>query len=526
MPSPELLNPPRKPLPAGRRLLLLSHHFPPGQGTGALRWEKMAAHAAERGWGLDVITVHPSSLPSADFARLAALPEGTRVYGVRVPPDRLRRWEDAAHALVRRIVPKRGVAGDRKVDRKSESGSESRSGAEAESRSGSRSEARSGSKSESRSESKSKSDARSEAKSDAADADLAWRRDLRWSAGPAGVARALRAWRSFGEEWGWAREAAEAASSIVDPDVHAAVVTCGPPHMVHVAGRRVAVRAGLPLVMDLRDPWSLAPAVFRAVGSPLWYRLAERHERRAVDAAALVACNTGALSDAMRARYPEAAARIVTVMNGCDDEALPSRREDGRFVVAYAGNIYIDRDPRPLFRAAARVAHEEGLAPGRFALEFVGHADAFGGVPLLDLARAEGLDGYVTIHPRRPRAEALALLARASVLLSLPQGVDLAIPSKLFEYVQFPAWILALAARGSATEQLLRGSGADVVEPGDEDAIAGALRERFRRWARGERPRPLNEGGRFGRRRQADVLFAELERRIGPPAAEIRGRAA
>jgi hypothetical protein len=113
------------------------------------------------------------------------------------------------------------------------------------------------------------------------------------------------------------------------------------------------------------------------------------------------------------------------------------------------------------------------------------------------------------------------------VLLSLPQGVDLAIPSKVFEYMQFPAWLVALATRGCATERLLRGTAADVVEPGDEDALARVLLDRYRQWARGERPRPVNADGRFSRRRQADLLFDAIEARTGVPSAGARrGRAA
>ncbi|HEX6912096.1 MAG TPA: hypothetical protein VF142_16965, partial [Longimicrobium sp.] len=353
-----------------------------------------------------------------------------------------------------------------------------------------------------------------------------WRADLRWSASPRALARAYRAWRAFADEDAWARAAERAARQVVDPAVHRAVVTCGPPHMVHGAGARVARAHGLPLVMDMRDPWSLAPATLRATGSPLWYALAERHERAAVDAAALVVANTAAAAQALRAAHPRAAERVVAVMNGCDDEPLPARREEGRFVVAYAGSIYIDRDPRALFRAAAAVIRETGIGPERFGLEFIGHADAFGGTPLRALAEAEGIGPYVAVHPRRPRGEALQMLAGASVLLSLPQGVDLAIPSKLFEYMQFPAWVLAMADAGSATERLLRGSGADVVAPGDEAALAAALGARLAQWTAGERPSPLNADGRFGRRRQAQSLFDAIEARTGAPGAPRQGRAA
>lgn len=32
------------------RLLLLRYHFPPRQSAAALRWQKLAGHAADRGW--------------------------------------------------------------------------------------------------------------------------------------------------------------------------------------------------------------------------------------------------------------------------------------------------------------------------------------------------------------------------------------------------------------------------------------------------------------------------------------------
>jgi glycosyltransferase involved in cell wall biosynthesis len=495
MPPPELLNPPAEPAPWNpARLLLMSWHFPPGQGAGALRWQKLAALAAERGWALDVVTAHPDSLTSSDASRLRELPPGTRVFGIHPPARPLRAAAGRGLAVIRRSAWNASPVTPSPVHPFTPSPAHPFTP--------------------------------SPAHPSPPDAGLAWRADLRWSASPRALARAYRAWRAFADEGAWARAAERATRAIIDPAVHRAVVSCGPPHMVHGAAARVARAAGLPLVMDMRDPWSLAPATLRATGSPLWYALAERHERAAVDAAALIVTNTAAAAEALRAAHPRAADRIVAVMNGCDDEPLPARREEGRFVVAYAGSIYIDRDPRALFRAAAAVIRETGIGPERFGMEFIGHAEAFGGTPLRALAEAEGIGGYVAVHPRRPRGEALRMLAGASVLLSLPQGVDLAIPSKLFEYMQFPAWVIAMAVPGSATERLLRGSGADVVAPGDEAALAAALRARLAQWTAGERPRPLNADGRFGRRRQAEVLFGAIEARTGAPGAARRGRAA
>src|SRR5687768_15670794 len=62
------------------RLLLIAYHFPPAQSAGALRWEKLAGYAVERGWGLDVIAIDPQDAQTLDWNRLTALPKGVRIY--------------------------------------------------------------------------------------------------------------------------------------------------------------------------------------------------------------------------------------------------------------------------------------------------------------------------------------------------------------------------------------------------------------------------------------------------------------
>jgi hypothetical protein len=136
----------------------------------------------------------------------------------------------------------------------------------------------------------------------------------------------------------------------------------------------------------------------------------------------------------------------------------------------------------------------------------------FGGAPVGELARQEGVLDYLTIHPRVPRADALRLMSRASVLVSLPQEVDLAIPSKIFEYMQFPARLLALAKPGSATAELLCTTEAVVASPDDVDAITNAIHDGWREFNAGRSPQPINRDGRFGRQAQARILFNALDR--------------
>ena len=107
------------------------------------------------------------------------------------------------------------------------------------------------------------------------------RSEIRWR--PRGwrdVARAYFAWLDYAVTGLWARHAARCAIKLFDPDVHRAVISCGPPHMAHDAGRIVSRATRLPFVMDLRDPWSLMQRLPEAMASPVWFRLAARHERR------------------------------------------------------------------------------------------------------------------------------------------------------------------------------------------------------------------------------------------------------
>ncbi|HEV2132558.1 MAG TPA: hypothetical protein VGR27_15695 [Longimicrobiaceae bacterium] len=455
---------------------------------GALRWQKLARHAEVRGYGLDVVTLDPSCLTKADYTRLHELPAGTRVFGFPEPHFRLQALEDAALALRDRV---RSLAGR-------QAGSSDPAGEGAAS----------------------------------SRPDSLPREEVRWlPLAPREAIRAYFAAKDYALHGSWVRRAARLGESLASRQAYTAVVSCGPPHMAHEAGRRLSVRTDLPLVMDLRDPWSLWQRLPEAIASPVWLSLARRYERRAVDRASLVVMNTLPACRAMQDRYPEAAKRIIAVMNGYDADPVPAANQGSRFTVGYAGTIYIDRDPRPLFRAAAQVIRELELDPAKFGIELMGDVHSFQELRVEDIAREEGIPEFLRVHAPRLRQEALEFLATAALLVILPQDSDLAIPSKVFEYMQFDAWILALAHPGSAIELTFRDSAIDVVAPDDLPGLTEVLRERYLQHLRGMRPSRDDGLERFSRRAQAQILFEALETRLGetssararrPPAPPAR----
>jgi glycosyltransferase involved in cell wall biosynthesis len=247
------------------------------------------------------------------------------------------------------------------------------------------------------------------------------------------------------------------------------------------------------------------------MASPLWYRFARRQEQRVVSKAALVTMNTDPGREAMQALYPDFAERFTTIRNGCDDDVMPALRRDGVFRIRFAGSIYIDRDPRLLFRAAARVVAALRLTPEQFLIEFVGEVDRYAGTSTITIAEEEGVAQYVRVGGPLRRKEVLEFLGAATVLLSLPQDSAYAIPAKIYEYMKAGAWMLVLAPPHGATARLLENTEADVLDPADVDGMARAIRLRFEQFARGELPKPVGRDGRFDRRAQSEALMNLIE---------------
>jgi hypothetical protein len=239
-----------------------------------------------------------------------------------------------------------------------------------------------------------------------------------------------------------------------------------------------------------------------------------------VHAARLVVLNTEPLLRDMQREYPEAKGRMIAALNGADEEVLPAQRYGRRFTLAFAGTIYVDRDPRPLLRGARRVVDELALTPADFGIDFIGNVEGYGGVPIPEMAREEGVGDFVTVGGPRPRREALDFLAGAQMLVSLPQDGKHQIPAKIYEYLNFPAWLLVFAQPESAPDLLLRGTSADVLPLDDEARTAAVIRERYLEYRRGERPSAINADGRFSRAKQAAVLLDAVERCLADRAGE------
>jgi hypothetical protein len=435
---------------SSRRVLLLTASYPPRTEVGAARWEGFTPFLVNAGWGVDVVIEAPSDAVAQDWERLARLPSDVRVLGTA---HRRPWWHQA---IIRARAPfKRNGSG---------------------------------------------SDGHAESYSYVA-ASPTLRTGLREAVGAA-----VHSWQSRQG----VVDLTQVAGALAD-ERHRVVISSGPPHFTHVAAAQVARRHRIPHVIDLRDPWALPNTASRLERMLPDMQLTQ-HEAPTLASAALIITNTAAAERVLIDRFPELRDRIRCMPNGSDVEPVSGDvlTRPARFQIAHCGSLYLDRDPRPFLRAVGRVRAQLGLGPDDLKVVFMGAPARVAGRSLTELAAEAGLDGLFEERAAGTRDEARQLLRESTMAVAFQGETRTQVPAKVFEYVAFPVWLLALVGSESATADMVANSDAIVLDIDDEAGTAQAIESCYRQFRNSIVPRPVGYDGRFSRARQADRLLAEL----------------
>ncbi len=439
------------------RALLLSYHFPPSQAAGAHRWGAFTHVGVRRGWSFDVIAATPGYDPAIHAPR-----ERQSEIRVHVVPPRI----GALAATAGRVARAVGSARRNRVETEAV------------------------------------------AALSVIPAQVVRRADVSNRVSIENARKAFRVLIHYSTDFAWMRDAEKIGSRLASTSKYDVVISSGPPHLAANAARRISEHFGIPLVVDFRDPWSQIDMLHTDVASPLHFALADFFEQKSVARASLAVMNTDAAARVMREKYPEKT--VVTVRNGFDRSAPPANHQT-KFVAIFAGEIYLDRDPRPLLTALQLAASRSNIARENFVLRFIGSENHFGGTSLQSLALAAGVGDLVEVTSQLKRDLLHQQMASAALLVNLPQGARLCIPSKIYEYLNFPSWILAMEPAVSATRDLLSQTSAHVLDPADVEGIARVIQTRFEQYQAGIRPKAIGGTGEFSAEKQASQFFDALE---------------
>lgn len=283
-------------------------------------------------------------------------------------------------------------------------------------------------------------------------------------------------------------------------------------------------QTGLPLVLDLRDPWALDET---RIYPTRWHARQDLAAMaRALGAADLVVMNTPQAESRVRGHFRlSEKTRLITITNGYDEEDFagssavqPPERDVLRIVhtgmfhselarvwddlharrglmnrIKYARrpiNLWT-RTPRYLLEALARVTTEGTIPAGKVELVLVGDQSE-GDRALIaasPVAKMVRLLGY------RSHVESVGWLRSADVLFlplhtPLDGGPALIVPGKAYEYLGSGRAILAMGPPGDMRSFVQQAKAGRAIGGEDVAAAAGALGEFYKAKVAG---RPLAE---------------------------------
>ena len=255
------------------------------------------------------------------------------------------------------------------------------------------------------------------------------------------------------------------------------VLATSPQFLVATAGWALSRMKGVPFVLEVRDLW---PDSIVAVGalperSP-WIRVLRRLERFVYRQADLVVSVTRSFVPHLTAN---GARRVAVIPNGADPEqfrveepreALRERHGlGGRFVAVFAGTLGMAHGLETVLDAAERLRDDP-----RFLFWLVGE-----GARRAELESEAARRGLANVRfegqVERGRIPGVLAASDAALVLLRPTPLfETVLPSKMFEAMAAGCPIV-LGVRGEAKEVLHASGGGIAIEPGDAQALVGAL---------------------------------------------------
>lgn len=255
----------------------------------------------------------------------------------------------------------------------------------------------------------------------------------------------------------------------------------GPPTAMVLAWRLARILT-LPLVVDLRDPWSIEPN-YRANWSPAARQAVDRLEARIFARADRIILNTQAARDAYRQTYHRRieAERFTFIRNQFDPDLYgppgPPPTPADPFRVVYYGHLRPSKNAQLFLAALEQLIDVEQLGPRDLEVITLGEWTPADAQAMAD----RGLTPFVHRHDWLSFPDAPRLLGTASVLLDLMgPNHHMQISGKFYDYLAAGRPILSISPN-TELDAMYTQTGAGARLPLDRDAVVAALRDRLAR---------------------------------------------
>ena len=276
---------------------------------------------------------------------------------------------------------------------------------------------------------------------------------------------------------GWVKPVVKEAGEILQSQGIETVITTGPPHSVHLIGKRLKELFEIHWIADFRDPWT-------TIGYHEQLRLGKRASKKHRQLESDVLQQADQLIVTSYTTKEEFGSKTSTpvhlITNGYDVAIAEGEELDKKFSISHIGSMLSGRNPEVLWKVLSELVQTEPGIKDDLVINLIGATSN----DVLSSIEDFGLGAHVHAEGYMDHNEAIRVQRRSQLLLLAEidsENSRAIIPGKLFEYLAAKRPILAVGPDNWDAAKIILDHQAGAVFGYDEHT---EMKDRIRQWYR------------------------------------------
>ncbi len=285
------------------------------------------------------------------------------------------------------------------------------------------------------------------------------------------------------------------------------IITTGPPHSVHLIGKKLKELLAVKWLADFRDPWTKIDYFHHL---PLTKKALRKHVRMENDVISS-ADATVVVGETMKRDFEKLNSNTFVITNGYDTEEFHAIKElDKNFTIAHTGMMNSDRNPRLLWKVLKQLCDEYPDFSNDLRIKLIGglSSEVEENLKVFDKEQLELIDfvSHEEVSSYQQSAQLLLLIINN---VSSAKGI---ITGKIFEYLQAKRPILGIGPVDGDAAEIIKNTNSGVcIDFNDKESLKKQILIFYKEYKKGTLHLNQSEINQYHRKELTRKLVEVLE---------------